>query len=121
MFLFLPLIAFFHMLLYWRPRHLYAEHLLFFIHLHAFAFLSMSIWLSLSVLGEAFKPLDGITSVLMAAIASYACVYVFLAMRRVFKRGWANTLFKAGVLFLIYATVLAMTLFGVLIYAVWQL
>src|SRR5580698_7364960 len=30
MFVLLPLIAFFHMLMYWRPRYRYAEHLLFF-------------------------------------------------------------------------------------------
>ena len=30
MFIFLPLIAFLHMLMYWRPRYRYAEHLLFF-------------------------------------------------------------------------------------------
>src|SRR5271170_2089995 len=34
MFIFLPLIAFLHMLLYWRPRHRYAEHLLFFLYVH---------------------------------------------------------------------------------------
>ena len=38
MFIFLPLIAFLHMLMYWRPRHRYAEHLLFFLHLQAFFF-----------------------------------------------------------------------------------
>ncbi len=43
MFIFLPLVAFVHMLMYWRPRHRYAEHLLFFLHLHAFFFSLMTV------------------------------------------------------------------------------
>ena len=121
MFIFLPLIAFFHMLLYWRPRRLYAEHLLFFVHVHAFAFLAMAIVLLLSALGDAFKPAGATAVVVMASIGVYMPVYVVLAMRRVFRRGWLSTFFKAGVLFFIYVTVLAMTLAGVLIYAVWQI
>ena len=36
MFLFLPLLAAAMMLMYWRPRHYYVEHLLLFVHNHAF-------------------------------------------------------------------------------------
>ena len=43
MFIFLPLVAFLHMLMYWRPRHKYAEHLLFFLHVHAFFFSAMAL------------------------------------------------------------------------------
>ncbi len=39
MFLFLPLLALFIKLLYWRPRRFYVEHLLFLVHNHAFVFL----------------------------------------------------------------------------------
>src|SRR5258708_1881406 len=38
MFISLPLVAFLHMLMYWRPRYRYAEQLLFFVHLQAFYF-----------------------------------------------------------------------------------
>ena len=121
MFIFLPLIAFFHMLLYWRPRHFYAEHLLFFIHLHSYAFLTMSILLLLGALGDAFKSVGSATAVAMASIGVYIPVYLLLAMRRVFSRRWINTVFKACVLFLIYVTVLAFTMVGVLMYAIWQI
>ena len=121
MFIFLPLIAFFHMLLYWRPRRLYAEHLLFFVHVHAFAFLAMSLLLLLGALADSVKAASGVAPVVMAAIGTYVPVYVVLAMRRVFKRGWLSIFFKATVLFFIYVTVLALTLAGVLIYAVWQI
>ena len=39
MFIFLPLLAGLMMLMYWRPRHYYVEHLLLFVHNHAFVFL----------------------------------------------------------------------------------
>jgi hypothetical protein len=121
MFIFLPLIAFFHMLLYWRPRHRYAEHLLFFVHMHAFAFLVMTLMLLLEKLGESVKTLAGTTDVLIASLGVYIPVYIVLAMRRVFKRGWLGISFKAGALFLIYVTVLAITMAGVVIYAIYQL
>jgi hypothetical protein len=121
MFIFLPLIAFFHMLLYWRPRHLYAEHLLFFVHLHAFLFLAMTLIAVLSLAGDLLPALDSGTRVLAASVGIYIPVHVLLAMRRVFKRGRLNTLFKAFCLFLIYVTMLAMTMAGVFIYALWQL
>ena len=120
MFIFLPLIAFFHMLLYWRPRHRYAEHLLFFIHAHAFAFLAMSLLLLLNALGETVKSMQGATNVLMAALSLYIPVYVVMAMRRVFKGGRLSIFFKACLLFSIYATVLALTMAGVVIYALYQ-
>jgi hypothetical protein len=48
MFLFLPLLAGVMMLMYWRPRHYYVEHLLLFVHNHAFAFvlllLASAVW-----------------------------------------------------------------------------
>jgi hypothetical protein len=121
MFIFLPLIAFFHALLYWRPRRLYAEHLLFFVHLHAFFFLAMSVIALLAYAGEAARSVDSAASVLAAAVGIYMPVYVLLALQRVFKRSRLNTLFKALLLALIYFTVLAMTMAGVFIYALWQL
>ena len=121
MFIFLPLIALFHMLLYWRPRHLYAEHLLFFVHLHAFLFLAMSVIAVLNILGDLLPAVESGTSALAAAAGIYIPVYVVTAMRRVFKRSRFNTSIKAFLLFMIYVTVLAMTLVGVFIYALLQL
>src|SRR5258708_556721 len=64
MFIFLPLVAFLHMLMYWRPRYRYAEQLLFFVHLHAFYF---SIAILLIVLIEAaisWPALEGVAGFL---------------------------------------------------------
>ena len=43
MFLFLPLMAAVALLFYWRPRRLYAEHLVLFLHVAAFLFLLLSL------------------------------------------------------------------------------
>ncbi len=60
MFIFLPLIAFLHMLLYWRPRYRYAEHLLFFVHLHAFYFSVAIVMFCLSDAADAWPKLEGV-------------------------------------------------------------
>jgi hypothetical protein len=121
MFIFLPLIAFLHMLLYWRPRHRYAEHLLFFIHLHALYF-SVAIILICAMLAAGSWPkLSGVSDTLKTVLGWYAAIYTLFAMRRVFRRGWPGTLFKAVVLFFVYNVVFALTLVGVIVYAALQL
>jgi hypothetical protein len=121
MFIFLPLAAFLHMLLYWRPRYRYAEQLLFFVHLHAFYF---SIAILLVVLIEAaiaWPKLEGAAGLLETLLGWSLPVYTFMAMRRVFRRSRIGTLFKAVMLFFIYMTVLALTVAAVFVYSVLQL
>jgi hypothetical protein len=121
MFIFLPLIAFLHMLLYWRPRHRYAEHLLFFIHLHAFYF-SVAIVMFCAILATGSWPkMSGVSDFPQTVLGWYAAIYTLFAMRRVFRRGWAGTLFKAVVLFFVYSIFLALTFAGVIVYAALQL
>jgi hypothetical protein len=120
MFIFLPLVAFLHMLMYWRPRHKYAEHLLFFLHLHAFFFSVMTLVLLLTAAAEAWPrldPLNGYGSLVFWSLA----VYTVLAMRRVFGQGWAATVFKGLALFFVYMIVLSITFAGVIFYAALQL
>lgn len=120
MFIFLPLVAFLHMLMYWRPRHKYAEHLLFFLHLHAFFFSVMILALLAAAAADAsprLEPLKGYGALVFWSLA----VYTVLAMRRVFGRGWAATVFKALALFFVYMIVLSITLAGVIFYAALQL
>jgi hypothetical protein len=120
MFIFLPLVAFLHMLMYWRPRHKYAEHLLFFLHLHAFFFSVMILALLAVAAADAWprlEPLKGWGPLVFWSLA----VYTVLAMRRVFRRGWAATVFKGMALFFVYMIVLSITLAGVIFYAALQL
>lgn len=121
MFIFLPLIALLHMLMYWRPRHRYAEHLLFFLHIHAF-FFSIAI---LSLLTDvatsrwtAAKPVsDAVGLLLFVAVLLYSVV----ALHRVFGHSWLNTLLKAVLLFFVYLIVMALGIAAVSIYAILQL
>jgi len=121
MFIFLPLIAFLHMLMYWRPRYRYAEQLLFFVHLHAFYF---SVAILLVVLIEAansWPSIEGMTGLLETVLGWSLPVYTFMAMRRVFGRSRIGTLFKAVVLFFIYMIVFAFTVGAVVVYSLFQL
>jgi len=121
MFIFLPLIAFLHMLLYWRPRHRYAEHLLFFIHLHAFYFSVAIVMICAIIAAPSWPKLSGVSDTLETVLGWYAAIYTLFAMRRVFRRGWLGTLSKAVVLFFVYSIVFALTFFGVVVYAALQL
>jgi hypothetical protein len=121
MFIFLPLVAFLHMLLYWRPRYRYPEHLVFFVHLFALYF-SVAI-LSVSAINAAYTwPKLGAASDALQTVLGWTLpIYTIIAMRRVFQRSWAGTLFKAAVLSVVYLAVFTLTVVGVFGYAILQL
>lgn len=121
MFIFLPLVALLHMLLYWRPRYRYAEHLLFFVHLHAFYFSVAILMISAVNVANAWPRLSGVADVVETLLGWCLPIYTLIAMRRVFQRSWAGTVFKAVVLFFIYSIVFVLTVVGVVVYAVLQL
>jgi hypothetical protein len=121
MFIFLPLIAFLHMLLYWRPRHRYAEHLLFFVHLHAFYFSAAIVMVCAINAAESWPKLAGAANILETVLGWCLPIYTLIAMRRVFQRGWPGTLFKALILFFVYSIVFGLTVASVVVYAAWQL
>jgi hypothetical protein len=121
MFIFLPVIAFLHMLLYWRPRHRYVEHLLFFLHLHALYFSVAIALLGLFSIAGAWPAMDGTVSVVVNLLVWAAAIYSLIAVRRVFARSWLGTFFKAFVMMLVYSIVLALGFLGVFVYAALQL
>jgi hypothetical protein len=121
MFIFLPLIAFLNMLMYWRPRYRYAEHLLFFVHVHAFYF-SVAILLFLIIEAASSWPkLAGVADVLETVLGWSLPVYTVLGLRRVFRRSWLGTVFKGIVLFFVYSIVFGVTVAAVVVYAASQL
>jgi hypothetical protein len=121
MFIFLPLVAFLHMLIYWRPRYRYAEQLLFFVHLHAFYFSVGILLVAMIEAAGAWPRFDGVAGFLQTLLGWTLPVYTFIAMRTVFRRSWFGTLFKAGVLFFIYMIVFALTVAAVVVYSLLQL
>jgi hypothetical protein len=102
MFVFLPLLAGIMMLMYWRPRHYYVEHLLLFVHNHAFVFLVASLVL---LLGKFVPHVPGLD----LAIVLYFAWYMYRSVRVVYQQGRLLTLTKLALLgffYLVFAALL---------------
>jgi hypothetical protein len=116
MFIFLPALALVMKVMYWRPRRHYVEHLLFFVHNHAFGFLVFGI---LALLTR-FAP--GIISGLLEFILwLYVPYYVFVSMRQVYGQGRWLTFAKLVVLFFAYLSGAALVLATTAMYSVYSL
>ena len=96
LFVFLPLLAAAMMLMYWRPRHYYVEHLLLFVHNHAFAFVLLLVASVVSALLPAFVPWVGF------ALTLYIPWYMYRSMRVVYRQGRWLTLGKLVLLSFFY-------------------
>lgn len=103
MFLFLPLIAAGMLLLYWRPRRWYVEHLVFFLHNHSAAFLMASVPMLLQLLARPVPALQPALSVLELGVFFWLVAYLYLAMRRFYGQGRIRTLVKLAVIGVFYA------------------
>jgi len=85
--LMMPALALLLKVLYIRCDFYYIEHLVFSFHYHAFAFLIMSVALILDEIWEMSLSLTGIAFL-------GVLVYLFLAMRRVYRQGFFKTFLK---------------------------
>jgi hypothetical protein len=121
MFVLLPLVALLHMLMYWWPRHRYAEHLLFFLHIHAFFFSIAVLSLAADAAAQAWPAARPVADIAHLLLFWSLLIYTVAAMRRVFRRSWPGTLFKAAALSMIYVIVLGLTMGAVSLYAALQL
>ena len=116
MFVFLPLLALANKLLYPFARRYYVEHLLFFVHFHAFAFLLFSLQALFNLLTGHAAALSGVRGLITFAIVVYVPLYLYKAMRRVYEQGRAATLFKFTLLYVAYFICLTLTLLGGVLY-----
>ncbi len=111
MFFLLPLIAAFMLLLYWRPRRYYVEHLLFFIHNHAMVFLLGTLLAPVFWL----LPRGRASSLLAAALSLWLLWYFYRAMRVYYGQGRRRTLakylFMGGVYLAASTIMLVITIF----------
>jgi Protein of unknown function (DUF3667) len=115
MFLFLPVLALIMMTMYWHPRRYFVEHLLFFVHIHAFAFLL----LALETLIARFVP-DSLGDSLGVLVTLYIAYYLFAAMRRVYGQGRFRTFAKLTVLSFAYVFGFAVMMALTGVYSVWS-
>jgi hypothetical protein len=115
LFIFLPLLAGVMMLMYWRPRHYYVEHLLLFVHNHAFVFLLLLLGGLASAL---LKPHVGW---IFGAVALYIAWYAYRSMRVVYGQGRGLTLAKLVLLSFFYLASGTLMLGLVSLYSVFTL
>jgi len=121
MFVFLPLMAAVAMLFYWRPRRLYAEHLVAFLHVHAFMFLYL---IARSLVGASTRtglPGVGLLGVVSAALTAYLAWYVYRAMRVVYGNGRLLTGIKYVAIGTIYFALLGITMAVGIVYSMLSL
>jgi Protein of unknown function (DUF3667) len=98
MFVLLPLLAALMMLLYWRPRRHYVEHLLLLLHNHAFVFIALIVLM----IANRFILSNAWAAWFSTILSIYMVVYLYQSMRRVYGQGWARTLLKFSALSLAY-------------------
>lgn len=121
MFVFLPLMAAVAMLFYWRPRRLYVEHLVMFLHTHALVFVVLSLTGILNALQLTALPGVGILGAAVAALLLYIPYYVYRAMRVVYGEGRARTLVKFAAIGTLYSLLLGLTLLAGIVYSLLSL
>ena len=102
LFILLPLMAFVQALLYPLSRRYYVEHLLFFVHFHAFFFLMLTLQVLWGRLVDSFSGPEWLAVLPIVATSFYIPVYLFRAMRRVYEQSWLLTFFKYLLLLISY-------------------
>ena len=109
MFLMLPVFALLLKLLYVRHGRLYAEHVIFSLHVHAFAFFAFATGILLD------QPDVGWLNTAGTWIGASSFLYLVLAMHHVYEQGFLMTTLKASVLLVIYTVLLALGFTGLLL------
>ena len=114
----LPIMAFVLKALYPLSRRYYVEHLLFFVHFHAFAFLILTLQILLGRVNAMLPTPEAIGILVIVAASFYVPVYLFVSMRRVYGQGRLVTAAKYVVLTVAYLAGLTVTMLGALTMAV---
>ena len=97
MFALLPLFAMLPLAFYWRPRRLYAEHLLLLVHNHSALFIALAIQQLLA----AVLP-TALASLTAPVLAGWVAWYVYRSMRSFYGEPRGKTVAKAAALGLLY-------------------
>lgn len=118
----LPLMALVLKVLYPMSRRYFVEHLLFFVHFHAFFFLMLILQILFarfaSLLGPEDGAVDGISTLILVIASFYIPVYLYKAMRCVYGQGHLVTLLKYLMLAGAYLTGASITMLGAVLFAV---
>jgi hypothetical protein len=118
MFVFLPLMALLMMLLYWRPRRYYVEHLVYFLHTHSALFLAFMLQMLAGLAARAWLVLEPALGPLRFTIGVYAIWYVYRSMRVYYGQARGLTICKLVVVGLAYFVFLTVSVLGTLFVSV---
>jgi hypothetical protein len=99
MFVLLPLFAVIMLGFYWRPRRLFAEHLIFLVHNHSAAFLTLAM---VTLLDYALPP--SLESWLAPLFFGWLVWYCYRGLRVFYGKSRIGTLARLGVLGMLYIT-----------------
>ena len=116
-FLFLPVFALLLKLLYLRRGILYLDHLVFALHFHAFAFLVMAAAIPINETGIP----RGVAAAIGITAWTWIFVYLFLALRTVYRDSLLTAVLRFAALMLLYGTVFGFALFGLTMLTVYRL
>ena len=103
--------------LYPLSRRYYVEHLLFFVHFHAFFFLLLTLQILFARLAAAIRIPESFSTLVLVIASFYVPVYLFIAMRRVYGQGRLITTVKYIGLTIAYLIGFLATLLGAFIVA----
>jgi len=117
----LPLMAFVLKLLYPLSRRYYVEHLLFFVHFHAFFFLTLSLLVLLGRLGDWIAILETPSTLIIVAASLYIPIYLFISMRKVYGQGRVITFLKYVPLTISYFIGFTLIMVGAALIAVFSI
>ena len=118
----LPLMAMVLKVLYPLSRRYFVEHLLFFVHFHAFFFLILILQIIFSrivgLLGPEDGAVDSIGTLILVIASFYIPVYLYKAMRHVYGQGHLVTIPKYLILTIAYLAGATLTMFSAFLVAV---
>jgi hypothetical protein len=116
MFVFLPLLAAVMLLLYWRPRRFYVEHLVYLLHNHSALFAAFLLLKLVSWVTKLWHPLSVLAVLGGIGLFFYTLWYPYKSMRRYYRQGRLLTIGKYGLIACAYFFCLVLTLTGVAIF-----
>lgn len=103
--------------LYPLSRRYFVEHLLFFIHFHAFFFLLLTLQILFSRLATLVHLPEAISILVLVAASFYVPVYLYKGMRHVYGQGHLVTFIKYITLVFAYLAGATFTMMGALLFA----
>jgi hypothetical protein len=118
----LPLMALVLKVLYPLSRRYFVEHLLFFVHFHAFFFLMLIMQIlfarTTGLLGPEDGAIDSASQLVLVIASFYIPIYLYKAMRHVYGQGHLVTIIKYLILVVAYLTGALLTMLSAILSAV---